>query len=248
MIIYDKSENKREFSRKHALGLKAAMLGEDIELGNEVKFEFDFANKVLKLVKEVDAEENTDPELLCVVKEIGLYGMSSNLVTQAEIIFCDDYMFFNVLEGSIIISMEGTNMRIARGIADDSLPICHEDEIKWVSVDDLMQYCQFQLERTGCGRFIQDFLFVAELSGRGGSASSISYKPVGSPLDISGGAVKAKLEAMELHSQAMEAKRMMREVMSATHTQDADEDEYANFDDDEYSDEYDDYEGEDEYE
>lgn len=218
MIIYDKDANVREFSRSGALTLKTAKLADDVDLGDEVSLDFNFEEGVLHLNKAEPVAEGEHPEFMCVLKEVGLFGLKNKLKTRVEIIFCDDYMLMNVLEGSIIINMGGEIMRVTRGIDEESLPACHKDEIKWVSVEDIKQYCIPQLSKLGSEKYLQDFIFVMDMSGCGGDNYLVSFKPASAPLDVSGGAIARKLEEEVLKEQAREVKRMMNMVTATNRT------------------------------
>lgn len=234
MFVVD-GDFKKEITRSRAKGYKNLVIADDVEHASYIDLETDGSNLVMKAVE--DDETDKVEVYTMLVKEFGLFGLSSGIKANISVIFLDDgYMLVTLYKGAIVTYLNGEVC--IPNVEQDKFPNFAMDDIYWVNQEHLLSYGKYLEEK---GEFLYDFEFHYLLGGEiKNGLSNFSFKHLGNEdIDISLGYFSAYLQKLEKKEDARATKKLANFIKQGASIED-DFDDDDDFEDDDFDDEDDD--------
>lgn len=215
---------ERSITRERAKGYKNLVFADDVEHASYIDITTEGNNLVVNSVE--DNENDSEEVYTMLVKEFGLFGLSSGLKSRLSVIFLDNgYMLVTLYKGAIITYLNGEIC--IPNVEQDKFPNFAMDDIYWVNQETLLSYAKYMGEK---GNFLYDFEFHYLLGGEiKNGLSNFSFKLLGNDdIDISLGYYSAYLQTLEKKEDARATKKLANVIkQSISH-----DDEFDDFDDD----------------
>lgn len=241
MFVVD-GEFERKVSRARAKGYKSLVIADDVEHASYIDIETDGTDLVMKAVED-DESDNAEVYVM-LVKEFGLFGLSSGLKSKLSVIFLDNgYMLVTLYKGAIITYLNGEIC--IPNVEQDTFPNFAMDDIYWVNQEALLSYSKFMGEK---GNFMYDFEFHYTLGGdiKNGLSNFSFHHDKEEDIDISLGLFSAYLDKLEKKEDARNTKKLANLVKAGVSSF-SDDDFDDDFDDDDDDDDFDDDSEDDEF-
>lgn len=237
MFVAD-STFERSISRSRAKGYKNLIIADDVEHTSYIDIETDGNNLVMKAVE--DDENDSEEVYVMLVKEFGLFGLSSDLESKISVIFLDNgYMLVTLYKGAIITYLNGE--LCVPNVEQDKFPNFAMDDIFWINQEYLLSWGNYMDEK---GNFLYDFEFHYTMRGevKNGLSNFAMRHLRDEDIDISLGYFGAYLQALEKKKDAKSTKKLFNTIKtSMTHEDDFEDDFDDDDDDDTEFDDDDDY-------
>lgn len=240
MIYFDVDLIGKTLTRNKALNYKSLVLSDGVTPACETDIQFSEDGKIYINKSEGEKPDSVEEDCVLIVKE---FGLCKNIPTKMQIIFCDDYMLVDLIEGAIAVEMLGGIQVASRGM--EKIPTFDKEAILWLGVDDCASYMVHWHKDGLDKKYTQDYLYCAEMEGNIATMSGMPSRNLTvrkmvdggervDPVDISGGRIAFLME------RAADIKKTKEMVRAATAKQAGEAVSFADFEDDNSDEEVDD--------
>lgn len=188
---------KNELKRSNSKGFNKLVL-DNVAQKMDIDIDFQSEEKTIVVNGKEPAEELDKKDVIFIDNKIGMFGDAKNpLQARVRIIFCDNEMLVELVEGACLISdtilpqnVQTGRMLIFKKVDRNNLPNLDEftdqsgktvTNERWLSMSELKEICSNYVKY---GKYVSDYMFDLTLTCKGNSV--ISYKKE-NVFDISNG-------------------------------------------------------------